>query len=494
MGRGIEGSGDRFQFGLGDLAMAVLGSAFVLDVARRSRAAWGGGLPDLEHALGLAMLALTVALALIVAGRRSRRLRVGAGPSTRGARAWALSWRAAAVGWLACSVAEAAWVLQIDRAAIAASMFASAQAEARLAVVPLCIALGMIGLILAASPLRPRPATIAPPRPRAAWPSAIWAGLAGVAILAIGYETIAYLVLLALDAVSNATRRAPMIPRVPIFGRLARAGLEAAATGAACLATAAWLAEDLRRADRAPIAARRPRSWAGVLARLATAVAAAGGGLYLLLVSLPRLHPNLADGLWLIVDPTMAATIALSFAALAAGIAARGSARLAIADGPEGIAPATAAPRPWPRRLLRAAGCLIAAEVTAAAVCSIRGETDRRWYVPWPLQSWLDPLQSPIAWLGFPGTPLARFSPIDRPGDLLLLLTAPWIAVRLLALIAGGPAGPPPALDTLAVDRLARGRFLGWWAALTAVLLAAFPTFFLAGLALLHEFLRRVAG
>jgi len=493
MGGEIGATGDRFQVRLRDLAVAVLGSAFVLDVARRSMAAWGGGPPDLQHALGLAVLALAVSLALIVAGRRSRSLRAGNGPATRGARAWALVWRSAAVGWLACSVAEAAWVLQFDRAGMATSALGGLRSAARLGVVPLCTAMGMIGLILAASPCPPRPTSASPPR--AAWLSAVFAGLAGLALVAIGYEAIAYLILLALDAVTNAMIRAPMTPRAPLFDRLARSGLEAAATGAACLATAAWVAEDLRRAAHDPRSARGPRSWPGVLARLATTSAAAIGGVYLLLVSHPNVHPQLAEGFATIVDPITAATIALGFAGLAAGLAAGGSARLAT-DG--GAGPESVGSRPpsrvWTRRLVHSAGCLVAAEIIAAAVLAIRGVTERRWYAPIDLPTWIDLLRYPTGWLGSSSSWPGLSSPLDHPGDLLILLAAPWIVVRLLALIAGGTAGPPPALDEIAADRLALGRFLGWWAALTVAMLAALPAYFLGGLALWHVYLLRIAG
>src|SRR4051794_32025816 len=45
-GRGMDGgsrqSGDRFQVRLWDLIVVVVGASYVLDVARRSRLAWGG--------------------------------------------------------------------------------------------------------------------------------------------------------------------------------------------------------------------------------------------------------------------------------------------------------------------------------------------------------------------------------------------------------------------------------------------------------------------
>src|SRR4051794_12097457 len=97
--------GGRWQVRLGDLALVGVGSAYVLDVARRSRTTWSGGLPDLEHALGLIVLTLGVGLVLILAAQGVRALRDrGEGP--RGARVWGLAWRSAALGWLGWSVIE----------------------------------------------------------------------------------------------------------------------------------------------------------------------------------------------------------------------------------------------------------------------------------------------------------------------------------------------------------------------------------------------------
>jgi len=398
--------------------------------------------------------------------------------------------------WLACSVAEASWALQVDRAAMTASWIGGLQVEVRLRLIPPCIAMGMVGLVLAATPPRRRRRPAAPtPRARWAWASAIWAGLAGVAMVATAYGVFPYLVLIAIDAVSNAMTRPPIVPRVPLVARLARAGLESAATVAAALATAAWLAEDLRGAARDPASARKPRSWAGVAARSATAAATAGGGTYLLFATIPRVQPWLAEGLWMIVDPAAAATIVCGFAGLAAGIAARSAAHLA---GAEGVGEAPAAivrrPRAWPPRLLGAAGCLVAAEVAASAILKIRGDEAARWYVPWSLSRWLEALRYPTSMLGVPGSPPGPGSAPDNLGELLLLGAAPWLAIRLLALVAGGTSGPPAPLDVVAGDRLAFGRFLGWWAALAGLMLAALPTMAVAGVALTGWLLRRFAG
>src|SRR5580692_10193097 len=101
MDRGSVESRDRFQVRLWDLIVVVVGASYVLDVARRSKVAWGGGLPDLAHAVGLTVLAFGVAVGLVVVSHWVRRLREpGKG------RAWASIWRVLAVGWLAGSLVE----------------------------------------------------------------------------------------------------------------------------------------------------------------------------------------------------------------------------------------------------------------------------------------------------------------------------------------------------------------------------------------------------
>src|SRR5947209_16601185 len=117
MDQGSHQSGDRFQVRLWDLIVLVVGASYVLDVARRSRLAWGGGLPDLAHAIGLTVLTLGLAVALVVVGQWVRQLR------ERRGRSWGLIWRVLAVGWLAGSVVEVAGALQVANATAATPLF-----------------------------------------------------------------------------------------------------------------------------------------------------------------------------------------------------------------------------------------------------------------------------------------------------------------------------------------------------------------------------------
>jgi hypothetical protein len=294
------------------LIVLVVGASYVLDVARRSRLAWGGGLPDLAHAIGLTVLTLGVFVGLVLAGQWARRLR------DREKRPWPIFWRVLMMGWLAGSLVEVAAALQIASSAFVAPGLGNA-ATMRLRLTPLMTGLGMVGLILAVTPLEPRPARPGP-RPRlGSWPSVALAALVGVVFLALPHGYIPYLVLIAIEAVQNALSQAPLVARPGLFDRMATAGLEALPGLLGCLATAVWVDDDLRAAARDPIVARAPRSWWGMVARASTVALAVAGTAYVLLVSIPTLSPSLTEGLATMVDPSTVATIALGVATLAAG-------------------------------------------------------------------------------------------------------------------------------------------------------------------------------
>jgi hypothetical protein len=234
-----------------------------------------------------------------------------------------------------------------------------------------------------------------------------------------------------------------------------------------------------------------------VLVRLATAASAAVGAGWILLVTIPRLNPNLSEGLANMVDPATGATVVLGFAVLAAGMSARSSAMLA--SGSEEIEPGGGAPGTglglgaWPRRIIGLLGGLVALEVTAAAIQSIGRDLEYRWYIPFSLSDWMSVFSAPIRWI-FGSSSLTIWNPLlDRPGDLLIIGAALWLASRVVVLLARKGPGRPVPLDAIAADRLALGRFLGWWAAMTTLMLASLPALAVAGVALTHLVIRWLA-
>jgi hypothetical protein len=464
-----ESSG-RFQIRLGDLAVLVVGSAYVLDVTRRSRAGWVGNLPDLDHALGLVVLSLGVALVLIVLGQGVRRLR-----EPRRDR-WALLWRLAALAGLVWLTAEVASSLQRPEKDALPPAFSIA--DMRLNVIPLATSLALVGSILAVSPLRPRRRV---PSLRPGWSSRlsiVLALVAAVGFIAAGYGSFPYMVLLALEAVQNALHRAPMVARPIVFDRLNLAGLEALPGLAGCLLTALWIDDDLRLAWSDPAQARTLRSWSGLLGRASTVALAVIGSGYVLVCSIPRLSPQLAEGLGAIFEPSTLATIALGFAGLSAGISARASAILADRSEPgEPIENRLA--MLWVRRIVGGIACLILLESIAAAVLRIRGDFEDHWYVPFHIDAWTSSFAYPL---------------IDRPGIYLMASLAAWLVYRLIRLFLTKKADRPASLDLIGEDRLAMGRFLGWWVGLTTLMMASLPVLGIIGVTLTHHLIRWVAN
>ena len=490
MDQGSHRSGDRFQVRLWDLIVLVVGASYVLDVARRSRVAWGGGLPDLAHAIGLTVLTLGLCVGLVVVGQWVRRLRERKGS------AWAIGWRVLAVVWLAGSLVEVAAALQVAKTTVAMPIFGN-QATMRLRLTTLMTSLGMVGLILAVAPLGPRSAS---PRPRprwGSWPSVFLAALVGVVLVALGNGFIPYVVLIAIEAVGNALTRAPLVPRPILFDRMATASLEALPGLLGCLATAVWVDDDLRAAARDSLEARTPRSWWGVIARTATVVLAASGAAYVLLVSIPTLSPSPAEGLAAIVDPSTMATIALGFATLAAGLAARSAAHLAPGAEATGRPAGPESPLrklgPWPGRIIGGVVGLVSAEIIGAAVQAIRRDLEYRWYIPIGLDAWGAIIQAPARWIGQATGTYGWHVLIERPDDFLIGAAAIWLTVRLVGLIMSKDSGRPSPLDAIATDRPALGRFLGWWVGLTTLMIASLPGLAVVGVTLIHFVIRWVA-
>jgi hypothetical protein len=488
MDQGPGGSSGRFQVRLWDLVVVVLGASYVLDVARRSRVAWGGGLPDLAHGIGLLVLTLGVGVGLVLVGQWVRRLR------ERGGRVWSSICRALALSWLVGALIEVAAALQIANTTGPLLRFGGLR-EMRLEIASLMATLGMVGLMLASYPLGTR-ATSSIPRPRwGSWPGVTFATVVGIAILGLGHGAIPYLVLLAIEFVRHAMWRAPLVARPFVLDRLMTCCVEALPGLIGCYLTAVWVDDDLRAAARDPLGARAPRSWWGVFARFATLALAASGLAYVLLISIPTLHPWLAEGLSIAMDQSTIATITLGFAALAAGFSARAAAHLAsgtvTVDRPAGLEPTSRRLGVWPRRIIGGMVALACLEITAAAVQSILGDLESRWYIPIPFERWTSILDQPARYFGY--TISGWYLLTDRLDALLIAIAATWLTIRLASLTAPKNAGRPTPFDLIGGDRLVLGRFLGWWVGLTTVMVASLPGLAIVGVTLFHFVARWLA-
>ncbi len=489
----------RLQVGLGDLALWVVGAAVYFALVRAANGFWMAWMAppippmlDVHRVAGVALLipAIFIALRLpLDAARRSRA--VGA----RGS-ACAGAWRvAAAVVLVGLVLLDSTQLAEVDpRKSYNINGMYRSPWPMKLAALVLTI--GTIGLLLGLVPARPAAA-----RTRRRWVAAsvVLAGVAGVGLLGLcGEAHIAYLILLALDAVAHAMTRPGLVAGVSRFGvppapilldrglwpslehRLAAGGLAASLALVACGLAAHWLACDLQD----PGGRDRPRSWAGLLYRAATAVAAWGTGAYMLLGAFPRLHEPVLEGFRSILSPSWSLAIVAALLALAAGLSARGVAGPAEPDSSAG----PTAPASGPALVRRLAlgivkGALVVALVLTilAALARLRGVTaGRPWWSPFSLAFLVEALSRPFDC----ATTDAIYLDARTAPEVVVLLGAVALLVVLFVrfLFATGEA----PIDRIARDPRLVGRFLGASLTLTGVMLTLMPAFFLGGMALLH--------
>jgi hypothetical protein len=484
----------RFQASLWSLAVLVLGSAVYFTLVRGAHGFWlprgvASKLPllDIDRVLALPLLALGTMLALVLFAEALRLLWWRRPAEGRTGVLFPVAWRVLAVLLLGSIALRLSTVVtnDADAASFSARLTPTEDWKAKLGSLTLGIA--VIGLLLGATPMteRRRP----PERRRWVAPSVLFAGLAGLLILTFYGLLYPYMVLLALEAVSNAMMRpalsfdrllnghkiAPIfLDRSlwpPVEERLMTAGIEAGIGLMLCLLTSCWLGRDLRAT---PSERETPRSWSGVLYRGLTAAASWGMGVYLVFKTLPRLHPMLAEGFSNLLHPGWTLTIAASFLALAAGLTARGVAE------PEGTVERVEriAKSRW-RSLLRLV------ELTAIVVLGmvILAVIFPSWYAPILLTDCLGKLAGAVT-IATSGA--VYFDPSITPEALFVLGGTAWIIVLSVRLILAKRQSCEAPLDRIGRDPRLLGRFLGAWFALTGVMLTLFPALFLAGMAVFH--------
>ncbi len=337
------------QVSLGGLMVLVLAAGVAAGVARSAREVWGfrttasstSGLPwnagsapvPIERTAGMVLEVAAIFL-LVIMGRTLIALFRSVQPADapdRKMQVWSIAWRFGAVGFLLWFVSEESRVLRVDLATLARLNTLMAgwayRYQVRQQLFPICGLFAILGLVvgMGASCLFPG----GPRRGnRPYWLFVILAGVVAVLIasLPLWASLLPYLILIALEAVTNAMYHRPN-PGPGISTRLLRAGIDASVSAVLCLALALAVARDFEMA-------RRAKAWApnaaGAALRLFFLVAAAAAGTYIAAVTIPAIHPWFAQGFLYILDPVMVGLIVCCFALFGAGMAAR-----TIAGAPE---------------------------------------------------------------------------------------------------------------------------------------------------------------
>jgi hypothetical protein len=483
----------RFRVGLKDVAYWVAAAAILMGLTRR---AWSGHVfrfaSPAEAYTIRCFLSATFLLAGIVGLRLGAQvvrlvlgmltLDLGETPGRRTTVVPAVLWRLLALVVLVGYVDEVTSDLTAHEEFYAAQTLNITLAngpglrdDLRGQLVPACGLMMMLGLLVGMRPSSARSTG----RPGKAWFIVPLAGAVGVG-LASGFMMIPYLVLLALEAVSNASDRV-FTARTGVAERIDLAAIDGSLALLPLLATAGWVAFDLRRAAREGTP-RVSLCRLGIAFRLATFSAMVAMAGRLVVGTIPWLHENLFRGLEGVLSSREVLAIGLGFSGLSAGIAARSMGRTA-----------TTAASPSGSRLLevvsRSVWCLsllaIIFVATAQWLVSAKSLTDR---LPASWVGWMDAASTLWSWVHHLSDPFA-------PNSHLFL--APAIVWALaVSLRVCGPQAPDraSAFDKVASSPGTLGRFLASSAVLTTLCLCALPTLFVMGLVLYHRRLNPLAG
>ena len=489
VGAEVPGAGPRrWQVGLTDLIVWVLTAGVAIGVVRGARVF---GIPTpwrQQRLVGAVLEALAIVLVLPLVRPAVRWARGGGRPGAGGARAlgWSIAWRVVALALLAGFVAEESWLLRVDHERLAElsaqwnlPRYRKEVLALDLNLYPVCAALVLIGLVagMGTAPLGP-PGRAG--RSRLWWLGVVLAAVAGVLLMARTdanvTSLIAYLVVIAIEAVANAMRH-HSLDRPGLSDRLILAGIRAALAGAAGLVTALWVAYDFRTLLAG---GARPISWRQMRLRLCSLAVAVAAGAYLLGVALPAVHEELAAGVWMALGGRELMAIVAGFGILSFGLAARAVTIGAVPPAGRGgrlRARALGALRP----LALSLALLSLLPYLRTALMNLAAADD--------LGGWnrlLDALAATEIWV-LAHMPLASVVwPYLDPERLLWEVALIWLAAQVALLIAVPDATRPAPFDALPASRAAVAWALWLTAALTAVCLVAMPAFSLAGLALFH--------
>jgi hypothetical protein len=471
----------------------VLGAGVVAAIARHSPGLAQGGQERRDALFSIAVVALAIFAGMRLVGQvvAVARGRVAAVPGTT-VRAGAIVWRAVILLVLVGCAAEHSRVLMLASGAgpppgtwPSPTWPTAGLRQALLGQGGIWL---LVGLVLGLRPGPRRPAIPPAEQPGLPWVSVSVAGAAGLLYYTLTQGPIPYLVLNAVEAVSNALNHVPY--RGPgLWTRLDRAALPAALAVGTGLVAAMITLRDLQWAASDPRGAEALSGRAAWPRRLA-AVGAIGSASYIAVATIPMLHPSFAEGIALVLGPWETTLVVVTFAGLAAGIAARG-----VATGWD--------PRPprLPSALTRRARTLrllvrIVTRPLAPALLILVGvavATDKSAFLTGISAGQQTGLERVV--LGIRGAIDARIPraddvwPLLMPEVLVRELALVWLALQVVILLVTADAPRAAPFDVVLSRPEAARSFLEIWATLTLLFLAALPTFFVAGLVVFHALL-----
>ena len=449
----------RFQMTLADFTVWVLGVAIALFLAIRWNERWHGpkaGRTQFDSpATSLVVLMLLVGLSFRVAGQvvrlALRRLGQGGnGPTpSDSTRFVSILWRSMATALIIAITAEIAGTLGPVRPKLPFFVVAN-NSDLREDLLPLCGLVMVIGLLAGMQP--PAPLSRRPVRP--AWFSIGLAATLGIGVIA-SYMTIWHLIIVALEAISNAMQAVadvhhyPLGQRSSLAARINDAGHPAALAVAATLATAEWVARDLRRASS--ITRDQSLTRFERLYRFATFTAMVLAAAHLVRATIPHIHKWLS-GVWFVIGWQEVAWVVAAFATLSAGIVARAIGRSSdvFERSPSRVS----------RWSAQAGASLFLLSLIFAAIAEIAKVTRPDYlYARVGADDGLIGRASDLcAWMQGTRVPIILWCP-----------PAIWATYELLR--RHGPQSPDRAtcFDATLDSRRSAGRFLTLWAALTTV-------------------------
>jgi hypothetical protein len=392
-----------------------------------------------------------------------------------------VAWRVLAIAVVLYLAMGQAWILRADLAALQARSVQPAHLDIwfslREGLTPVCGLLALIGVALGmgAGTIFSRPN---PPRRRPYW---LFVPLAAaVAILFVGlpggwWGAITQLILIALEAVSNAMR--PPAPGLPgsLSSRMLRAGVETIPAAVACLGLALVVARDFELTRRGQPWATSRRGWA---IRVAWLVAAAASAAVVAFIAIPTVHPHWFGGIRMVLEPRIVVLVLAAFGLFSAGLAART------------LEPPPAAERPpWLGWFMRSATMAVLAIVLLTALNHLPAAAQMEPGLPPIVARAYDLIGRLNVWLWswLPDAfaiEAANWLQPDRQTWAFAMAIVTLLVLEL-SLHRGARERPAP-FDAVAESPGRLSRFLWLTAALTTLCIAALPTLTVLGQVIIH--------